>query len=281
MSLVDATGPKAKEGIELFTFPSPTCYRISVFLEELKEAYGQPEYTWQLVNTEAGTQKQEWYVALCPNGRVPAIIDHDRGGLVVWESLAILGYLARTYDREGRFSFAAGTTAEHTEAEAWLAWQHAGLGAAQGQANHYWYKAPQLGVRDPYATQRHVGETLRLYGVLEARLAAGAAGRDFVAGAGRGRYSVVDMSMLAWADIATFSGVDLEAGFPNVRAWLARCKERPATRRGLLVPMDNPVNNENIAKNVAASPDAKKQSEEKARFLKEAMEQYGYKYSSP
>jgi glutathione S-transferase len=122
----DPTGLIANKGIELLTWPTPNGYKASILLEELKDAYGL-EYTWQAINISKDIQKEPWFIAINPNGRIPAIVDHDNGGLAVFEGIAILGYLARRYDTENRFSFAVDDD-DYTRAEAWIGWQHGGLG---------------------------------------------------------------------------------------------------------------------------------------------------------
>ncbi|KAK7753598.1 hypothetical protein SLS62_004456 [Diatrype stigma] len=285
VEMSEPTGLIAKSGIELLTFGTPNGYKISILLEELKEAYGL-EYTWQSVNITKGTQKQPWFTAVNPNGRIPALVDHDRGGLRVFEGLAILNYLARTYDREHRLSFdpaGADAGAEFAEAESWTAWQHGGLGPMQGQANHFLRFAPpgDDGNKIPYAVQRYVGETERLYGVLEARLAEPR--REYVAGAGpAGRFSVADISILGWADVAAFAGVDLPARFPRVRAWLDRCRSRPAVRRGFAVPFESSLSNAKLAAAEAeGDPEKRRAAEETRKLIRESKEKFGYKYSSP
>ncbi|KAI1078060.1 glutathione S-transferase [Whalleya microplaca] len=271
VEMSEPTGLIAKSGIELLTFGTPNGYKISILLEELKAAYGT-EYTWQSINILKNTQKEPWFTAVCPNGRIPAIVDHDRGGLAVFEGLAILGYLTRTYDPEHRFSFAVDTD-EYTVAETWLAWQHGGLGPMQGQANHFFRFARE---RVPYAVQRYVGESERLYGVLNTRLE----GRDFVAGDGRGRFSIVDINLLGWVNVAEFSGIELKQ-FPNVQAWLDRCLERPAVRKGFAVPNESQLANAAVLKARETDPEKKKAAEESLAFLNESKEKYGYKYASP
>lgn len=122
-----------------------------------------------------------------------------------------------------------------------------------------------------------MGESERLYGVLDARLAA----RDYVAGPGRGRFSIADISLLGWADMAVFSGVDLETRFPHVRAWLARCRARPAVRRGLAVPRESPFANDTVLAARRDDPAAREKAADEARYLAEAQERFGYKYASP
>lgn len=266
----EPTGLIAKSGIELLTFGTPNGFKISILLEELKAAYGK-EYTWQSVNIMKNTQKEPWFTALSPNGRIPAIVDHDRNKFAVFEGLAILNYLARHYDPEFKFSFPVDSD-EYSEAEQWMAWQHGGLGPMQGQANHFARFAKE---KLPYAVQRYVGETERLYGILDARLKT----RDFVVG---GKFSVADMSLLGWVNMATFSGVDM-AMFPNVQKWLDRCLERPAVQKGFAVPGPNPspMSNAALAKTLAEDPEKKKAADEQKKFVDECKEKYGYKYTSP
>ncbi|KAF7545995.1 hypothetical protein G7046_g9437 [Stylonectria norvegica] len=116
------TGLIATKGIELLTFSTPNGYKASVLLEELKEAYGL-QYTVQSIHIGQDIQKEPWFVAVNPNGRIPAIVDHDNKGLAVFEGNAILSYLTRKYDPEHRFSF-AGDDDDYTRAEAWIGWQH-------------------------------------------------------------------------------------------------------------------------------------------------------------
>jgi glutathione S-transferase len=105
---------------------TPNGFKASILLEELKDAYGL-EYSWQSVNINKDTQKEPWFTALCPNGRIPCIVDHERGGMPVFEGIAILGYLTRHYDPDNKFSFDVNDD-QYTIAEEWMAWQHGGVG---------------------------------------------------------------------------------------------------------------------------------------------------------
>jgi glutathione S-transferase len=104
MSSSKPTGLIANKGIELLTWGTPNGHKASILLEELKEAYGK-EYTVQGINIMENVQKEPWFTAISPNGRIPAIVDHDRNDFPVFEGLAILAYLARHYDTEHKFSF--------------------------------------------------------------------------------------------------------------------------------------------------------------------------------
>ncbi|KAL2133792.1 hypothetical protein VTI74DRAFT_1689 [Chaetomium olivicolor] len=275
--MAEPTGLIAKSGIELLTFGTPNGAKISILLEELKEAYGK-DYTFQSINIGKNTQKQPWYTALNPNGRIPTIIDHDRGGFAVFEGLAILNYLTRHYDPEHKFSFPVESD-DYSVAEQWMAWQHGGLGPMQGQANHFLRAAAE---KIPYPIQRYVGETERLYGILDKRLA----DRDYVAGPGRGKYSIADISLVGWVNMSMYSGIDLKGQFPNVDAWLQRLLARPAVQRGLAVPSGRPsrVSNASLQRAVSGEEeweDGKRYVEEGRKLVEEAKEKYGYKYASP
>jgi len=216
------------------------------------------------------TQKEPWFTAVGANGRIPAIVDHDRGGFAVFEGLAILGYLTRRYDPEHKFSFPVDSN-EYDEAETWMAWQHGGLGPMQGQANHFVHFAKE---KIPYGIQRYVGETERLYGVLDKRLQ----GRDYVVG---GKFSIADMNLLGWVNGARLAGIDLETQFPNVHGWLERCLARPAVQKGFAIPSEFPYDNAKLKAAAESDPEKKKQAEETAALINNAKEKYGYKYASP
>lgn len=271
----EPTGLIAKDGIELLTMGTPNGYKASIILEEIKEAYGDkaPKFVWQVINIMKNTQKQEWYTKICPNGRIPAIVDHDRGGFAVFEGLAILTYLTKHYDPDNKISFAYDDD-DYSVAEQWMAWQHGGVGPMQGQANHFVRFAKE---KIPYPIQRYVGETERLYGILDARLK----DRDFVVGPGRGKFSIADISLLGWANATVLGGIDLEGQFPNVNAWLSRCLERPGVKRGFAIPQESPFSNKAALQKIKDDPETKQKAEEIKKLVDDAKAQYGYKYASP
>ncbi|KAI0535043.1 glutathione S-transferase II [Xylaria digitata] len=266
----EPTGLIAKSGIELLTFGTPNGYKASILLEELKAAYGK-DYTWQSVNISKNTQKEPWFTAVSPNGRIPAIVDHDRDGFSVFEGLAILGYLTRRYDPEHKFSFPV-ESKEYDEAETWLAWQHGGVGPMQGQAGHFVRFAKE---KIPYGIQRYVGETERLYGVLNTRLE----GRDYIVG---NKFSIVDINLVGWVNVSRLSDIVLEDQFPNVAKWLDRILARPAVQKGFAIPHASPLTNA-IVKETLAGSDAEKKKpfEDTHKLIQDAKDQYGYKYASP
>lgn len=114
------TGLVTKSSIELLTFGTPNGHKASIILEELKAAYGK-DYVWQSINIIENIQKEPWYTKICPNGRIPAIVDHDRNNFPVFEGLAILTYLTKHYDPEHKFSFE--DPDDESRAEQWMAWQ--------------------------------------------------------------------------------------------------------------------------------------------------------------
>jgi GST-like protein len=202
--------------IELYYWPTPNGWKISIMLEEC----GLP-YTVRSVNIGKGDQFKPDFLAISPNNKMPAIVDPDGPGgepISIFESGAILQYLGR---KTGRFY--PTDERRRVEVDQWLFWQMGGFGPMLGQAHHFRIYAPE---KIPYAVDRYTNETNRLYGVLDRRLA----GRDFVAG----EYSIADMAIFPWAKLWERQGQDIEQ-FPNVRRWLDANLARPAVQRGLAV----------------------------------------------
>ena len=217
--------------IDLHYWPTPNGWKISIALEEM-----ELEYRVVPVNIGRGEQFRPDFLAISPNNRMPALVDHapEDGGppLSIFESGAILVYLAEKagqflpHDPRGR-----------SDVLQWLMWQMGGLGPMLGQHGHFKLYAPQ---RVEYALERYRGEADRLYGVLDRQLA----DRDHICG----EYSIADMACWPWVLTYKSQGIDLEA-FPNVRRWYDRLKERPALRRGYEVGRET-------KKQTFAGPDA-------------------------
>lgn len=199
--------------IELFYWTTPNGHKITMFLEET----GLP-YTITPVNIGAGDQFKPDFLAISPNNRMPAIIDRDPEGggapISVFESGAILLYLA---EKTGRFL--PKDLRGRAEVLQWLFWQMGGLGPMAGQNHHFSQYAPE---KIPYAIDRYVKETNRLYGVLNKRLA----DRAFVAG----DYSIADMAAYPWIVPHDRQGQNLD-DFPHLKRWFEEIKARPATVR--------------------------------------------------
>ena len=208
--------------IDLYYAPTPNGHKITLFLEEAELAY-------RLIRVDIGKGEQfhPQFLAISPNNKVPAIVDHmpaDGGApLSVFESGAILLYLA---EKSGKLL--SGELRERYVTLQWLFWQVGGLGPMAGQTHHFRQYAPAL-IKDQrqiaYGVRRYTDETHRLYGVLDRRLA----DRDFVAGA----YSIADMAIWPWI-LPEHQGQNIDE-FPNLKAWLARVGERPAVIKGRAV----------------------------------------------
>ena len=203
--------------IDLHYWPTPNGWKISIMLEEC----GQP-YRMLPVNIGTGAQFAPDFLAISPNNRMPAIVDHaPQGGgaaVAVFESGAILQYLA-----EKTGSYLPAALRERYQVLQWLNWQIGGLGPMAGQNGHFLLYAPE---KIPYAVDRYGKEVDRLYGVLDQQLART---RGHVAGAD---YSIADMAIFPWVRTHKAQNVALE-NFPNVLRWYNALFERPAVKRGL------------------------------------------------
>jgi GSH-dependent disulfide-bond oxidoreductase len=199
--------------IDLYYWPTPNGHKVTVFLEET----GMP-YTLVPVNIGTGEQFKPEFLTISPNNRIPAIIDRaprERGAPIsVFESGAILLYLADKSER-----FIPNESRGRVEVLQWLFWQVAGLGPMLGQNHHFSRYAPE---KIPYAIDRYVNETNRLYGVLNKRLA----DRPFIAGA----YSIADMACYPWIVPYERQGQKLD-DFPHLKRWFEAIKARPAVVR--------------------------------------------------
>jgi GST-like protein len=201
--------------IDLYTWTVPNGRKIAIALEEL----GIP-YTAHAINLGKGEQKSPDYLKVNPNGKVPAIIDHDTG-IRMMESGAILLYLAQ---KTGKLMPAGD---KYWEAMEWLMWQMGGLGPMLGQVHHF--VKYNKGLSEP-AEDRYTAEMNRLYGVLDTRLA----DREFIVD----DISIVDCACFPW--IARWNWQEQELGkFPNVKRWFLAMAARPAVQRGYVVPNDS------------------------------------------
>lgn len=202
---------------DLYFWPTPNGLKISIALEEL----GVP-YTVHPINISQREQFAPAFLAISPNNRIPALVDHDPadGGapISIFESGAILQYLGEKYGR-----FLPADVRGRASVMQWLFWQMAGLGPMTGQAGHFVRYAPEP---VPYAIERYRDETRRLWGVLNRQLA----GRDYIAG----DYSIADMAYFPWMRTPELIGLDVEE-FTRVNRWREAVSARPAVARGLAV----------------------------------------------
>ena len=200
--------------IELYTAATPNGYKASIALEEL----GLP-YTMRVLDLAQGEQKQAWYRAINPNARIPAIVDHDADDFAVFESGAILIYLAEKtgrlmpVDPKGRSLVLQ-----------WLMFQMGGIGPMMGQANVFFRYLPE---KLPLAIDRYQGEVKRLFRVLDERFAT----NEYLAG----DYSIADIANWSWARTWKWSGVPID-DLPHLSRWIEQIRARPAVQAGLQKP---------------------------------------------
>lgn len=202
--------------IDLYTWTTPNGRKVSILLEEL----GVP-YTVHSIDITKDEQFAPDFLKIAPNNRIPAIVDRETG-LHLMETGAIMMYLAHKYKKfqcEGD---------EYWRMIEWLMWQMGGLGPMLGQVHHF---VKYNKGKSAYAENRYAAEAQRLYTVLNTRLD----GRDFIAGQGRGTYSIADMACWPWVSRFEWQEVDLNA-FPNIKQWYMRIAERPAVQAGYCVP---------------------------------------------
>jgi glutathione S-transferase len=217
-------------GIELFSAATPNGWKVSVALEEL----GLP-YSVRILSLGKLEQKEEWFLRINLNGRIPAIIDHDNGGFAVFESGAILVYLAektgKLMPREAR---------ARSNVIQWLMFQMGGIGPMMGQANVFFRYAPE---KIPYAIERYQRESRRLFEVLERRLK----DHPYIA---NDEYSIADIALWCWVAGHEWSGVSID-GLPGVQRWLELVGARPAVQKGRTIPP--PLSPEERAKTVESA----------------------------
>lgn len=201
--------------IELYAWPTPNAYKISIMLEEC----GLP-YKTVPVDIMAGDQHKDEFLSLNPNGRMPVIIDPDGPdgeAITIFESGAILWYLA---EKTGRFL--PSDTRGKTAVSQWLMWQMAGFGPMLGQAHHFRLYAPET---VQYGIDRYTNEARRLYKVLDKRLSES----RYVAG---DEYTIADMAIFPWALSYEKQGVEA-INLPYVLPWIEKINSRPAVQAGL------------------------------------------------
>jgi GST-like protein len=199
--------------IDLYYWPTPNGHKITIFLEETGLLYRIIP-----VDIAVGDQFKPHFLQISPNNRIPAVVDQEpadgEGPLAIFESGAILVYLA---EKAGRFLPQAPRA--RADVMQWLFWQTSGLGPMAGQNHHFALYAPE---RIPYAVERYIKETNRLYGIADFRLA----DREFLAG----DYSIADMAAYPWIVPYERQGQKLEL-FPNLKRWFEAVRARPAVER--------------------------------------------------
>jgi GST-like protein len=200
--------------IDLYTAATPNGYKASIALEELALPY---ELHW--LKLSDGEQKQPWFLNINPNGRIPAIVDRGAADFAVFESGAILIYLA---EKTGRLM--PQDVKGRSRVIQWLMFQMAGVGPMMGQANVFYRYFPE---KIPAAIDRYQHESRRLLGVLDSRLS----DNEYLAG----DYSIADIANWCWARTHEWSGVDV-SGLDHLKRWIGQIGARPAVAKGCNIP---------------------------------------------
>lgn len=217
--------------IDLYSAATPNGWKASITLEELGLAY-----TLHPIDLSSGEQKKAWFTAINPNGRIPAIVDRENDDFAVFESGAIMIYLA---EKAGRLLPA--DVKGRSRVIQWLMFQMGGLGPMMGQANVFSRYFPE---RIPAAIDRYVRESRRLLEVLDGHLAA----NEWLAG----DYSIADIANWSWAQIHEWPGIDI-SGLDNLKRWMDAVAARPAVQRGILMPpRDDPEEQVKKARSILA-----------------------------
>lgn len=203
--------------INLFTAGTPNGYKVSIMLEETNTFYKVYH-----IDMGAKEQKEDWYLKLNPNGRIPAIVDRDNNNFAVFESGAILIYLA---ERSGLFL--PKEAKKRSEVFQWLMFQMAGVGPMQGQAHVFLHYAPE---KIPFAIDRYTRETKRLYEVLDNRLK----DHEFLVD----DYSIADIATWPWVRSHDKANISLD-DLPYLDRWVNKIAERPGVQLGIEVPVNN------------------------------------------
>jgi GST-like protein len=213
--------------IDFYTSTTPNGRKVSIMLEEI-------ELPYNLIHLHLSKfeQRQDWYLKINPNGRIPTIVDRDNGDFAVFESGAILIYLA---EKTGKF-LPTDVKGRSTVIQ-WLMFQMSGIGPMQGQAHVFFRYAPE---KIEYAIGRYQRETKRLYTVLDTRLR----DNEFLAG---DFYSIADMATYPWVALHNWAGVSID-DLENLRRWMTAVRRRPGVTRGMDIPKSKKETTDEAAK---------------------------------
>lgn len=218
---------KNASGLHLLTQSTPNGQKLQILLEELALLY-KLEWTTTLINIFSNEQKKDWFLALNPNGRIPVLVDNTVSPpLPVFETSAELLYLVDKYDTSFHLTFE--DTAERSQMLQWLFFWHGSGAPYQGQMVYFGKFAKE---KIPHAIERFRNEVLRVFGVLEIQLSGKFANgpREYLAGNGKGKYSIADVGTWPWVSKWEFGGftTDDMAAFPHVMSWIERIAQREA-----------------------------------------------------
>ncbi len=204
--------------IHVYTAPTSNGWKPIIFLEE-----ANVEYDITAINFDKREQKEKEYLKLNPNGRIPTIVDRSNNNFVVFESGAILWYLAEKYDK-----FLPQNSNDKSQTLQWLMFQMANIGPMMGQAMYFQRIAAKLGEEQPFAIKRYVKESRRLMEILDKHLV----DREYLVA---NEYTIADIATYPWARAYYWANVSIE-GLPHLQAWFERIDAREATQRALEIP---------------------------------------------
>ena len=205
--------------IDFWYWPTPNGKKVAIMLEECAA-----EYTMRPVNILKGEQFDENFLRISPNNKMPVIVDHDADELTIFESGAILQYLAEKFAR-----FMPRDTHGKYDVLQWLNFQTSNVGPMFGQCGHFLGYAPE---KVPYAIERYQNETNRLYGVMDKQLGK----REFLAG----DYSIADMAVFPWIEVRWLHEIDIDL-YPNVKRWYDEIEQRPAVAAGMALLKEHEI----------------------------------------
>jgi len=219
--------------IDLYTAGTPNGQKINCTLEELGLNYNVHK-----IDIAKDVQKEEWFLKINPNGRIPAIVDKTGGKEKrVFEGGSIMLYLCAKYDQDNKISFPYDSD-EYWEVVEWIVWMQSGIGPMQGQANHFYRYAP---TKIDYAINRYQTETKRLYSVLEDRLKVQEANSQGMWLVG-GKYTIADLCCFSWVNWAEWAigrewaQNEFPKTFPKIYEWMQTIAKRPAVEKGCNIP---------------------------------------------
>ncbi|GAA6010041.1 hypothetical protein JCM10207_007531 [Rhodosporidiobolus poonsookiae] len=245
----DAPAELTNPGLVLLWGNSPNGWKITHYLQALKEAGCIPDYTAVEVFLQNNEQFEPWFRKINPNSKMPALIDNREGKkpLHIWESASILLYLSKTYDTKGLYWFAEDDDLQ-TEMLNWIFFFQGGVGPMQGNANHFFRYS---GERIPYATDRFINETKRLYQVLDDHLSGKDDGikKDWLVG---DKYTLAEMTGQPWIRCHFWCGISLDP-YPSLAAWVARVDAIPSVQAALKVPQQD------LVTRIKSNPDLERQ----------------------
>jgi glutathione S-transferase len=222
------------DGLHLLTFNTPNGQKVQILLHELALLYGI-KWTTSVIKIFQGTQKQPWFLRLNPNGKIPTLVDNTdpTNPVPVMETTAIMLYLAEKYDKSHALSFE--DPIERAQMMQWLFFWHGSGQPIQGQL--IWF-SKFSNEKNPHAITRFHDESLRIYGVFELHLSgknSDGKPRKYLAGNGKGRYSIADIGVWPWVAKWEFGGFtkDEMEKFPSLLAWVERIRDREAVKEGI------------------------------------------------